>query len=341
MTVPVRPSPHRFAFHLFGAMILLPLSGLIAVEPVAAVPVEPGLPVVGGAAPPTGVEPLTDDQRAELIRTLREQYAAWRFAILNRDLDQWAANTSEHRRHQVRNEVVSNGAAFPEALFEAIQPPPQVTPLRVVDLRMGADVARITFFGPLHGDPTTAPPPGTPSDLLHVVFHREQHDWKLDHISHVSLDQRPDWRQRLMQLDYALLQDPTFHFVATKPAPPALCDPPEHVAMLQIFSSGYKVRAVINGHAYPEIDDGNVHMIVIGGLRNGANELKLEMEPSVGDSTSTPGDAHVAVNLWVRPGDPEQDSSRVFHYMPRPGEVPRQHEASVLVNERTLAEGRR
>lgn len=285
---------------------------------------------------------MSDAERTELLAELRQVYVAWRTAIIGRHTDQWQATTSEHRRHQVHNEIVSNGGAYPEALFHVIQPPPQLGPLRIADVRLGPDVARLTFFGPLHYDPATAPDPATQPDLMQVVYHRDPGGWAVDRISHVSLENRPQWRQDFLNLNYTALAGPEFAFDKTKPDPPELCQPPEHIAMLQIFASGYRVTADVNGHRYPEVNDGNVHFIVIGGLRNGANQLALEMHPvDHDDLPQGAADRHLAVNLWVRAAQPDEDSSRVFHYMPPQGQAPQRHSATVEVNPRTLAEGRR
>jgi len=301
---------------------------------------EPAVPSTPADATATGAV-LSDAERGQLLTELRDVYSTWRTAILRRHAGQWQATTSEHRRNQVHNEIVSNGGAYPDALFQVIQPPPQLGPLRIVDLRLGADSARLTFFGPLHYDPVTAPDPATPPDLMHVVFHRNQAGWAVDSIAHVSLEPRPEWRRAFLNLDYSALTGPAFAFDKTKPEPPGLCDPPEHVAMLQIFANGYRVTAEINGHRYPEVNDGDVHFIVIGGLNNGANRVELEMQPVNHDDRPPVDDRHLAVNLWVRAARPGEDSSRVFHYMPPPGQAPPRHAATVDVNPRTLADGLR
>ena len=342
-----RPAPARSAPSTRGApaaAVIILLASLAMIAPAPGPMAGPGS--ARGQQPTTGAAPsyggMTDTERGQLLGELRDVYSAWRSAILRRHAGQWQATTSEHRRHQVHNEIVSNGGAYPDALFQVIQAPPQLGPLRIVDVRLGTGTARLTFFGQLHYDPVSAPDPATPQDLMHVVFHQGPDGWAIDGIAHVSLENRPDWRRQFMNLDYSALAEPAFRFDKAKPETPPLCEPPENVAMLQVFAHGYRVTAEINGYRYPEVNDGSVHFIVIGGLNNGPNRVELEMQP-VGDDDPlpSPDGRHLAVNLWVRAGQPGEDSSRVFHYMPRPGQAPPRHTANVEVNPRTLAEGRR
>jgi len=247
-------------------------------------------------------------QDTDLKGTLDAAYSRWRRAVESQDAKAWAASISMYRQVVTRNHIVSQGLPFPKAVFEIPLNPADTSKLRLLEAQAVGDTAHLLFFGKadIGGDPDQIP-----DNLFMVKFLRENGIWKFDSNKLIHLRTQPELRAKLQRGEQPdFLDEPEFTPPGKGPAVPAVCPVPDHVTGCTLQSLGFETDLKINGYDY-FAEDRSIKFFVIGGLKNGANELTLTIKPA-----DVPAEAErlVTVDLFIQPDKVGAKGVRVFHY---------------------------
>lgn len=274
-------------------------------------------------------------QETELRGELERAYQNWRRAVIAKDARGWATSITMYRQVVTRNLMVSQRQPFPQAVFEVPLDPPDIASLKLLEAQAVGDTAHLLYFGKVNlgGEPADIP-----DNVLMLKFFREKGLWKFDSSKVLRLTEEPELKKQLQSggtpefLDY-----PDFTPPGTPPAVPPLCDKPENMAGCTLQSFGYSTRMKLNGFSYGTMEDRGDKLFVIGGLKNGLNELTLEVKP-----TDIPkGEERLLqVDLFVSTGQPGKPSVRVYHYESKDPTLTGVIKLPVVIDAEILVKGR-
>lgn len=283
---------------------------------------------------PVQVMPLSA-QEAGLQQTLETSYQRWRGAMLRQDARGWAANITMYRQVTMRNLIVSQRQHFPEAVFAVPLQPPDLAGLRLLEAQAVGDTAHLLYFGRVNMGGDLAE---VPHNMLMLKFFRENGYWRYDSSRMINLEGSPDVREKLLKggpPDF--LDEPEFTPPGTPPSVPPLCEKPEHMAGCTIQAFGYEARMKINGFDYPAVQDNAEKMFVIGGLKNGTNEVQIEIKAA---EIAEKAERFLQLDLFVFTGEAGKPSIRVFHHEINEASPPPLLKLPVVIDDAVLRDGR-
>lgn len=267
--------------------------------------------------------------------SLERAYEKWRSAILTQDPKAWAGAITQYRQVVTRNLIVSQRQRFPQAVFAVPLDPPDISSLRLLEVQAVGETAHLLYFGKVNmgGDADQIP-----DSVLMLKFFNERGVWKFDSNKLLKLLDQPELLAQLKsggKLDF--LDYPEFTPPGKAPAVPAICEVPENVAGCTLQSFGYETRMRINGFDYPVMQDHAEKLFVIGGLKNGANEVTLTVTP-----TEIPkGEERLLqLDFFVLTGKEDKPPVRVFHYETKEAAVASPLKLPVSITQDVLDKGR-
>lgn len=209
---------------------------------------------------------------AELGSDLAKVYEVWRGSMVKKDYRTWQQVTAAHKQVEVRNRIVSEKLPFPEALFELPAPPPGLGGLKFLEANQNGRTAKAAFFGKVDfgvgGDPT--------ENLLVLSFVHNGKHWTYDKADYVNLTALPDVRQELArgEIDY-LKGVPEARPSGVVPPTPLAVNPASTIAKVYVFCPGREVRVQVNKVSNHRFANAKEAEIVIGGAREGLNEVQF------------------------------------------------------------------
>jgi hypothetical protein len=269
------------------------------------------------------------DEVAEMVRELRNTYDNWREAVIRKDARKWQAWTAEHRRVEVRNRLVSEKRPFPAAVFDLPAPPPSIRNLRCLFLSQKGPTAKASFFGKVDfgvgGEPT--------DNLLVLSFVRDRGRWLYDRADFVNLVALPDVRRELAagKMDY-FQETPEVKADGSVPPTPAAVPPAEYIAKVYVFCPGREVRVEVNGVSRHRFANAKEAEIVIGGARDGRNEVEFTTEGLEGGT----GEEALAVRVYLMSEIEGTKPIIAYEYLAKEGEpVPGTKSGSFRVDPET------
>lgn len=274
-------------------------------------------------------------QDPALRLNLDRAYEQWRASILTEDARAWASAITQYRQVVTRNLIVSQRKSFPKAVFEVPLDPPDITGLRLLEAQAVGETAHLLYFGKvdLGGDPSQIP-----ESVLMLKFFYERGGWKFDSTKVLKLLDQPELISQMRtggHLD--ILDAPEFTPPGKAPAVPALCEVPENVAGSTLQSFGYETKMKINGFEYPLMQDHAEKLFIIGGLKNGVNDVTLTVKP-----TDVPAGEErlLQLDFFVLTGQEGKAPVRVFHYETKEAAPPGLLKLPVIINDDVLQKGR-
>lgn len=267
--------------------------------------------------------------------TLERAYQQWRAAVIAQDARAWAGAITQYRQVVTRNMIVSQRKAFPRAVFEVPIDPPDVAGLQLLEVQAVGETAHLLYFGKVDGGEDASK---APESVLMVKFFNERGGWKFDSTKLLSLQDRPEVLTQIKSgrtsefLDY-----PEFTPPGNAPAVPALCDVPDHVAGSTLQSFGYEATMRINGFDYPIVQDSAQKMFVLGGLKNGVNDVSVTVK-----RTDIPAGEKrlLQLDFFVLTGVPNKPPVRVFHYESESNDLTGFIKMPVVITDEVLSQGR-
>jgi len=267
--------------------------------------------------------------------TLERAYQQWREAVLAQDSRAWAASITIYRQTVTRNMIVSQRKSFPKAVFDVPIDPPDLSGLRLLEAQAVGETAHLLYFGKMESGADAAK---VPESTLMLKFFNERGVWKFDSTKLLSLQDQPEIVAQIKSgrplefLDY-----PEFTPPGKAPEVPALCEVPENVAGSTLQSFGYEAKMRINGFDYPVIQDSAQKMFVIGGLKNGVNEVSVAVK-----RTDIPAGEKrlLQLDFFVLTGIPNKPPIRVFHYESEANDLDGSIKMPVVITADVLSQGR-
>lgn len=247
-------------------------------------------------------------QDSELKSTLESAYKRWSTAVESKNATAWAAAITMYRQVTTRNLIVSQGGAFPKAVFETSISPADTSKLRLLEAQAVGETAHLLYFGKVNvgGDMEDIP-----DNLLMLKFLQDKGAWKFDSNKIIHLRTRPDLLDKLKQgAAPDFLDLPEFTPPGKAPAIPAICGVPQHISGGTIQSIGYETDVTINGFDY-YVRDNVLKVFVIGGLNNGANQISLKAKKI---DVPKGSDRALELDLFTKPSKTGANGQRVFHY---------------------------
>jgi len=247
-------------------------------------------------------------QEPELKSTLESAYKRWSIAVENKNATAWASAITMYRQVTTRNLIVSQGSAFPKAVFETTISPADTSNLRLLEAQAVGDTAHLLYFGKVNVGGEVA---DLPDNLLMLKFFKDKGQWKFDSNKIIHLRTRPDLLEKLKQGGAPDFLDlPEFTPPGKAPTMPTICPAPQHISGGTIQSIGYETEVKINGFDY-YVKDNVLKVFVIGGLSNGANQISLNAKKI---DVPKGSDRALELDLFTKPSKPGANGQRVFHY---------------------------
>jgi len=206
---------------------------------------------------------------------MEQSYNLWRNSIIRKDARTWQQVTAAHRQVEVRNRIVSQKLPFPAAVFDLPAPPPALTGLKFLEAKQNGRTAKSAYFGKIDfgvgGDPT--------DNLLVLSFVRGAGGWLYDRADFVNLLALPDVRKELAAGDLSYLKGvPEAQPSGVVPPTPIAANPATTIAKVYVFSPGREVEVQINKISRHRFANAKEADIVIGGAREGVNEVQYAIK---------------------------------------------------------------
>jgi hypothetical protein len=202
---------------------------------------------------------------------LEQTYNRWRDAVVRKDAATWQRTTAAHRRMEVKNRILSEKRAFPAAVFDLPAPPPALAGLKFLEAKQNGATAKASYFGKIDFGVG-----GSPSDnLLVLSFTGGGGGWFYDRADYVNLAALPEVRKELAAGDLGYLKEtPEAQPSGVVPPTPIEVGPAKHIAKVYVFCPGREVRVQINKISHHRFANAKEAEVVIGGARDGANEVQ-------------------------------------------------------------------
>lgn len=224
-------------------------------------------------------------QKDPLIRHLDAVYQHWRHAMVSRDIRKWEANTATHRRTAIVNRIHSERRPVGPSLFNLPVSPPDNRLLKLLGVKVKGVTAKMVYFGPVDfgvgGNP--------PDNLLVLSFAKEGSRWKYDTADYVNLASLPEARKQLKSGNLAHLEQPEFLPAGTVEQPSVvLRSPVKHIAKTYVYCPGREVRVMVNGISRHLYQNTKASEVIIGGAREGLNEVQFTVRSLPGGEGREP-----------------------------------------------------
>jgi len=242
-----------------------------------------------------------------LTRHLDAVYQHWRHAMVTRNFRKWKEHTAIHRRTAIVNRIHSERRSVASTLFSLPTPPPDNRTLKLLDLKVKGVTAKLIYFGPVDFGVGGKPP----NNLLVLSFVKEGDRWKYDAADYVNLASLPEARRQLELGDYSHLGKPEFLPEGTvEQAPVVLRAPVKYIAKTYVYCPGREVRVMVNGisrHLYQNTKGSEV---IIGGARDGLNEVQFTVNNLPGGQGSEP----LAIRVYLMSQVAGVKPIKIFEY---------------------------
>ena len=262
--------------------------------------------VIAGCA--AGFAPAAGETEA-LVTT----YQGWREAIVRKDARQWQALTAAHRQAEVRNRLASEKRPFPAAVFDLPAPPPTLAGLKHLQTSVKGATAKATFFGAVDFGVGASPT----DNLLVLSFVAEAGRWKYDRADFVNLAALPEVRKEVRAGDLSYLREtPEFQATGQVPPTPVLVPPAKYIAKVYAFCPGREVQVQVNQISRHRFANAQEAEIVIGGARDGRNEITFAAKPLAGAK----GDEAFTVRVYLMSEVPGTKPIKAYEYLVKEGD---------------------
>ena len=244
---------------------------------------------------------------AALKPQLERSYAVWRDAMIRKDARAWQAATAAHRQMGVRNRLVSERRAFPQSVFELPAAPPTLKGLVAVQVMSSGATARAVYFGKVDFNVG-----GEPSDnLLVLSFVNEGGAWKYDTADFVNLGGLPEVRKELASgVTNYVAETKAFRPDGKVPPTPRAVAQAKYIAKVYVFCPGREVQVHVNKISRHRFVDAKLAEVVLGGARDGANEVQYSVKGAEGGKGNEP----MTIRVYLLSQVPGVKPVKVYEY---------------------------
>lgn len=262
------------------------------------------------------------NQQMKLAQSLKEVYDYWRDAVENRDYRAWHQVTATHRRIALQNRISSEKGRWPADIFDLPAALPTLKGLKMLRARSKGVTAKSVYFGKVDFGAGKMPS----DNLLLLSFIHEGRGWKYDTAEFVNLDNLKDVRAELVSGDLTYVDTPAFLPTGVKPKPPAEVARVKYIAKVYTYCPGREVKVRVNKISRHRFQDNQISEVIIGGARDGSNELSYEIRDLPGYKGKDPVTLRVYLMSQVEGVKP----IKVYQYQTRQGEQPKREDSVVF-----------
>lgn len=243
----------------------------------------------------------------QLRAELEKSYTAWREAVIRKDARTWQQVTAEHRQIEVRNRIVSEKLPFPAAVFDLPAPPPTVAGLKFLKASRNGRTAKAAYFGKIDfgvgGEPT--------ENLLVLSFIQGAGGFLYDKADFVNLTALPDVRKELAEGDLGYLEGvPEAKPSGVVPPRPIAVQPATTIAKVYVFCPGREVEVQVNKVSRHRFANAKEAETVLGGGRDGLNEVQYAIKPLEGGT----GEEALTIRVYLLSEVPGTKPVKVYEY---------------------------
>ncbi len=250
-----------------------------------------------------------------LRETLERTYATWRNAMIRKDFNAWQRITAEHRVMEVRNRIVSEQRPFPASAFEIPAAPPALDGLRFLEVARNGRTAKASYFGRINFGVGGAPT----ENLLVLSFVQGNRGWQYDRADFVNLSALPEVRRELATGDLRYLREtPEIRPSGDVPPTPVAVPPAQYIAKVYVFCPGREVQVQVNRASRHRFTNAQEAELVIGGARDGRNEVQF----SIRQLEEGPADKPMTIRVYLLSTIEGVMPVKAFEYLVREGEEP-------------------
>ena len=253
----------------------------------------------------------------QLVNQLRSLYDGWRAAVIRKDAKTWQRYTAQHRQIEIRNRLMSERKAFPQGFFGNLPAsPPSLAGLKALRVRINGPTVKSVYYGKVDFGIG-----GQPIDSLWTISYvKERSGWKYDSSEFVNISALPDIKKQLDAGNYQYVDQNDFKPSGIIPpsAPIQLVAPVKYITQVYVFCPGRQVDLTINGVSKHRFQHAKEAQIVIGGARDGKNEVQFKTSLlKGGDSKSV-----MTIRVYLMSQVKGKKPVKVFEYQVEDGKQP-------------------
>lgn len=235
---------------------------------------------------------------------------------MRKDPAAWQRLTAPHRRAEIQNRIVSERRAFPAAVFELPAPPPALAGLSFLEVSQNGSTAKASYFGKVDfgvgGEPT--------ENLLILSFVRAGMAWLYDRADYVNLAALPEVRKELAAGDIRYLKEtPEARPDGVVPHTPVVVGPAKYIAKVYVFCPGRELQVQVNKISRHRFANAKEAEIVIGGARDGDNEVQFTIRTLEGGKNQEA----LAVRVYLMSQVPGVKPIKAYEYLVKENEAVR------------------
>ena len=272
------------------------------------------LPCLGVALLPGTMQAAPQKTDSALVRHLDAGYQHWRDAVIRRDMAKWQSHTASHRRISILNRIHSERRPTTFALSSLPASPPDNRPLKLLGVKVKGVTANMIYFGPVDFGVGGTPP----NNLLTLSFAKEGNRWKYDSADYVNLASVPATRKQLEAGNLAHIEGPDFSPKGSLESPVvALRGPVKYIAKTYVYCPGREVRVMVNGVSRHLYQNTKASEVIIGGARDGLNEVQFTTRNLPGGEGKEP----LAVRVYLMSQVAGVKPLKIFQYQAEEGEA--------------------
>lgn len=250
-----------------------------------------------------------------LGKSLQDVYLYWRNAMVKRDYNAWKKITATHRKLALQNRVMSEKAVWPNSIFNLPVPPPTLTGLKLLRARSKGVTAKLVYFGKVDfgvgGKPT--------DNLLVLSYVHEAGGWKYDTAEFVNLSNLADVRKQLQSGNLGYVDDASFLPDGKQPVKPIVVKRAKYIAKVYTYCPGREVQVSVNRISRHRFQDTQQSEVIIGGARDGANEIWYAIKDLPGYKGKDP----ITIRVYLLSQINGVKPVKVFQYQVEKGKVPK------------------
>ncbi|RYD39683.1 MAG: hypothetical protein EOP83_36410 [Verrucomicrobiaceae bacterium] len=263
----------------------------------------------------TALSAAQDNLRPALETT----YSAWRESMIRRDPSVWQRVTAEHRRVEVRNRIVSEKLPFPASVFDLPAPPPSLQGLKFLEAKQKGATAKASYFGKIDfgvgGEPT--------ENLLVLSFVKGSGGWLYDRADFVNLVALNAVRKELAAGDLKYLKEtPEAQPSGVVPPTPVQANAVKYIAKVYVFCPGREVEVQVNKISRHRFANAKEAQIVIGGAKDGPNEVQYSIKKLEGGT----GKEVMTIRVYLMSEVAGAKPIKAFEYQIAAGEKPKPYD---------------
>ena len=259
--------------------------------------------------------PKSSSKATALSKSLHDVYLYWRKAMVAKDYNAWKKITAGHRKIAIQNRIVSEKGKFPADIFKVPSAPPSLDGLKLIRARSKGATAKLVYFGKVNFGIG-----GEPSDNLFVLsFVHDGPGWKYDTAEFVNLGGLKDVRAQLKAGKLSYVDGEAFLPSGVKPRTPIVVRQPKYIAKVYTFCPGREVRVTMNKVSSHRFQDTQQSEVVIGGARDGINEIRYTIKNLPGYK----GDDPMTIRIYIFSQINGVKPVKVFEYQTVKGEKPK------------------